>query len=64
MWLRHVFGMQELDPCREITVLKAEDTRRVAKPTLRWRESVEEYLKNMSVRRVGEVINRTERSGG
>ena len=30
-WLGHVFGMQELDPCRQITVLKPEDTRRVGK---------------------------------
>jgi hypothetical protein len=30
-WLEHVFGLQEIDPCIEITVLKPEDTRRVGK---------------------------------
>ena len=25
-WLGHQFGMQELDPCRKLTVLKAEGT--------------------------------------
>ena len=28
-WLGHVFEMQELDPCRQLTVLKPEGTRRV-----------------------------------
>jgi hypothetical protein len=49
-WLGHLFRMQELDPCRTLTVLKPEDTRRVGKPELRWLESVEGDLKNMGVR--------------
>jgi hypothetical protein len=31
-WLEHVFRMQEHDPCRKLTVLKQEGTRRVGKP--------------------------------
>jgi len=42
--------MQELDPCRKLTALKAESTRRVGKPKLWWLESVEEDLKKVSVR--------------
>ena len=30
-WLEHLFRMQELDPCRKLTVLKPEGTRRVGK---------------------------------
>jgi hypothetical protein len=33
-WLGHLFRMQELDPCRELTVLKAEGTGLVGKPEL------------------------------
>jgi len=42
--------MQELDPCRKLTVLTAEGTRRVGKRKLRWLESVEGDLKKMGVR--------------
>jgi hypothetical protein len=42
--------MQELDPCRKLTVLKPECTEHVWKPKLRWLESLEEDLKNMVVR--------------
>jgi hypothetical protein len=42
--------MQELDPCRKLTDLEKEGTRRVGKPKLRWLESVEEDLKNMDLR--------------
>jgi len=42
--------MQELDPCRKLTVLKPEGTRRVGKPKLRWTESVEEDLKKKGLR--------------
>jgi hypothetical protein len=28
-WPGHLFRMQELGPCRELTLLKTEDTRRV-----------------------------------
>ena len=38
--------MQELDPCRKLTVLKPEGTRRVGEPKLKWLESVERELKN------------------
>jgi len=41
-WLGHIFRMQEINPCRKLTVLKPEGTRRVGKPKLRWLESVEE----------------------
>jgi len=43
--------MQELDPCRKLTVLKPEGTRLIGKPKLRWLESVEEDLKKMGVRK-------------
>jgi len=49
-WLGHLFRMQELDPCRELTVFKPEDTRLVGKPELRRFESVEEDLQKMIVR--------------
>ena len=36
-----------MDPCRKLTVLKPEGTRRVGKPKLKWWfESVEGELKN------------------
>jgi hypothetical protein len=40
-WLGQVFRMQEVDPCRKLTLHKPEGTRRVGKPRLRWLESVE-----------------------
>jgi hypothetical protein len=49
-WLGHVFRMQEVGPCRKLTVRKPEGTRHLGEPKLRWLESVEEDLKNMSVR--------------
>jgi hypothetical protein len=39
-WLGHLFRMQELDPCRKLTLHKPERTRRVGKPRARWLESV------------------------
>jgi len=39
--------MQELDPCRKLTLLKPEGTQSVGKPKVRWLESVEEDLKKM-----------------
>jgi len=42
--------MQEMDPCRKLTVLKAQGTRHVGKPKLKWLESVEEDLEKMGVR--------------
>jgi len=42
--------MQELDPCKQLTLLKPKGTRRVKrKPSLMWLGSVEEDLKNMGV---------------
>ena len=48
-WLPHVFKMQELDPCRKLTLLKPESTRPLGNPKLRWLGSVEEDLKKMGV---------------
>ena len=48
-WLGHLFRIQELDPCRKLTLLKPEGTRCVEKPKLRCLESIEEDLKNMGV---------------
>jgi hypothetical protein len=48
--LGQAFRMQELDPCRKLTVLKPEGTRRVGKRRLMWLESVEEDLKKTDVR--------------
>jgi hypothetical protein len=39
--------MQKLDPCRKLTLLEPEGTRRIGKPKLRWLESPEEDLKKM-----------------
>ena len=49
-WLGHLFRMQELDPCRKLTLLEPEGTRRVGEPKLRCLESVEGHLKNVGVR--------------
>ena len=49
-WLGHLFRMQELDPCRKLTVLKPEGTRPLGKPKLWWLASVEQDLKKMAVR--------------
>jgi len=43
-----IFG--ELDPCRKLTLLKTEETRRVLKPKLRRLGSDEEGLKNRGLR--------------
>jgi hypothetical protein len=42
--------MQEPDPCRKLTVLKAAGMHRVRKPKLRWLESVEEDINNAGMR--------------
>jgi len=39
--------MQEVDPCKRLTVLKPESTRSLGKPKLKWLESVEEDLKKI-----------------
>jgi hypothetical protein len=54
--------MQELDPCRKLTLYKPEGTRRVGKPRARWLESVETDLKKMDIKIEG-VRHRTESSG-
>jgi hypothetical protein len=41
--------MQELDPCRKLTLLKPEGTRHVGKPKMRWLESAEEDIKNVEM---------------
>jgi hypothetical protein len=48
--LGHLFRMQELDPCRKLTVYKPEGTRRVGKPRARWLESVETDLRKTGVK--------------
>jgi hypothetical protein len=53
--------MQELDPYRKLILLKPEGARRVGKPELRWFESLEEDLRNMSVRNWS---HKTENIGG
>jgi hypothetical protein len=50
MWLRKLFRVQELGPCRGLTVLTPEGNRRVGKPQMRWLESVEGGLKKMGGR--------------
>jgi len=41
--------MQELYPCRKLTILKPESTGRVGKPKLTWLQSAEEDLKKSGV---------------
>jgi hypothetical protein len=41
--------MQELDPCKQLTLLKPKGTRRVENHKLRWHQSVGEDLKNMEM---------------
>jgi hypothetical protein len=49
-WLGHLVRMQEVNPCRKLTVLQPEGTQHLGKPKLRWLESVEENLKNAGIR--------------
>jgi len=49
-WLGHLFRLQEVDPCRKFTHLKLEGTELVGKRQLMWLVSVEEDVKNMSIR--------------
>jgi hypothetical protein len=42
--------MQELDPCKKLTLYKPEGTRRVGKPRARWLGSVETDLKKVGVK--------------
>ena len=37
-WLGHFCRMQELDPCRRLSLLNPEDTRSVGEPQLNWFE--------------------------
>jgi hypothetical protein len=49
-WPGHLSRMQELDPCRKLTLYKPEGTRRVGKPRARWLESVETDLRKVGVK--------------
>jgi hypothetical protein len=49
-WPGHLFRMQEVDPCRKLTLYRPEGTRRVGKPRARWLESVETGLRKMGVK--------------
>jgi len=49
-WLGYLFSLQEVDPCRKFTHLKLEGTELVGKRQLMWLVSVEEDVKNMSIR--------------
>ena len=42
--------MEELDPCRKLTLIKPEGTRHVGIPKWRWLESAEDDPKNIGVR--------------
>jgi hypothetical protein len=44
-WLGYLVIMQELDPCRKLTLLKPEGNGREGKLQLNWLESVEENLR-------------------
>jgi hypothetical protein len=48
-WLGHLFRMQELDPCRKLTLYRPDGTRHVGKPRPRWLESVETDLRKTGV---------------
>jgi hypothetical protein len=41
-WLVQLFRMQKLDTCIRLTDHKPQDIRRLGKPELRWRESIED----------------------
>jgi hypothetical protein len=49
-WLGHLFRMQELDPCRKLTLYKPEGTQHVRKPRARWLEPVETDQRKMGVK--------------
>ena len=49
-WLGHFCRMQELEPCRKLTAVRAEGTGRVGKLKQGWLESVEGDMKKMGVR--------------
>jgi hypothetical protein len=49
-WLGHLFRLQELDPCRQLTLHKPEGTRRVGKPRTRWLDSAETDLQKMAIK--------------
>jgi hypothetical protein len=60
--LGQLLGIQELDPCRKLTLLKPEGTRRVRKPKFWWLVSVEEDVKDMGVRNAN--VSRVEGNCG
>jgi hypothetical protein len=49
-WLGQLFRMQEQNPCRKLTLHKAEGTRRLGRPDVKWPDSFEEDLKTIGVR--------------
>ena len=49
-WLGHFCRMQELDPCRRLSLLISEGTRHLRNLQLSWFEAVEEDLKKMGWR--------------
>jgi hypothetical protein len=49
-WLERLFRMQELDPCRKLTLYRPDGTRRVGKPRARWLESVETDLSKIGAK--------------
>jgi hypothetical protein len=49
-WLGHLFRIEELDPCRKLTLQKLSGTRGVGKRRVRWLESVETDLRKMGVK--------------
>jgi hypothetical protein len=61
--LGYLFIMQELDPCRKLTLHKPEGTRHVGKPRVRCLESVETDLRKMGVKN-WRPNRRIENSGG
>jgi hypothetical protein len=62
-WLGQLCRMQEMDPCRKLTLLKTECTRLLGKPKLIWLEPVEEDLQQTGGR-TADVGQWTEQSGG
>jgi hypothetical protein len=48
-WLGQLFRTQKQNPCRKLTLHKAEGTRRVDRPAVRWLDSAEEDVKTMDV---------------
>ena len=50
-WLGHLCRIQELEPCRKLTAVRAEGAGRVGKPKMRWLGSLREDMKKIGVRK-------------